>query len=310
MGEHGMRSRPETRVIKLADRRDLAWIEVGDPGGIPVVALHGSPGRGADFAVYHATASKCGVRVIAVDRPGYGHSAYQPRRCLSDWPGDVTQLADHLGLERFGVIGHSAGGPHALACARFLPRRLLGCGILSGLAPQARTPMTQGMLLSNRIQTALYRSWPPILDGVAVGMGLLAIPLVAPMLRLARRQPEREVDRTMRQMLPECHAAVVSRPEIHASLVAEAATFNCGTLRSSIQDMALCIRDWGFELQDIETPIHIWHGELDRNVPVTHAHSEASAIPSATLHLCAGEGHWLLVDHMAEVLPVVAATAF
>ncbi len=302
-----MRSLPETRVIQLADRRDLAWMEVGDSGGTPVIALHGSPGRGTDFAVYHATALKCGVRVIGVDRPGYGHSAYHPRRSLSDWPDDVSQLAYHLGLERFGVIGHSAGGPHALACARFLSRRLLGCGVLSGFAPQARTPITEGMLLSNRIQTALYRHWPSNLDGVALGMGLLAIPLVAPMLRHARRHPEREVDRMMRQMLPECDAVVVSRPEIHANLVAEAATFNYETLRTSIQDMAICIRDWGFELQDIETPIHIWHGELDRNVPVAHAHGQESTIPSATLHLCAGEGHWLLVDHMAEVLRVVAA---
>jgi pimeloyl-ACP methyl ester carboxylesterase len=108
-------------------------------------------------------------------------------------------------------------------------------------------------------------------------------------------------------MLPECDAAVVKRPEIHANLVADAATFNYGTLRTSIQDMAICIRHWGFELQDIETPIHLWHGELDRNVPVAHAHAQVAAIPSATLHLCPGEGHWLLVDHMAEILSVVAA---
>lgn len=305
--EHDMRSRPETRVINLADGRDLAWIEIGDPRGTPVFALHGSPGRGTDFAVYHTTASNSGARIIAVDRPGYGHSSYQARRSLSDWPGDVTQLADHLGLARFGVIGHSAGGPHALACARFLSGRLLGCGVLSGLAPQARVPITQGMLLSNRIQTALYRHWPPNLDGIVVGMGLLAIPLVAPMLRQARRHPDREVDRLMRQMLPECDAAVVSRPEIHANLVAEAATFNCETLRASIQDMAICIRDWGFELREIETPIHIWHGDLDRNVPVAHAYHQVTAIRSATLHLCSGEGHWLLVDHMAEILPELAA---
>jgi pimeloyl-ACP methyl ester carboxylesterase len=110
----------------------------------------------------------------------------------------------------------------------------------------------------------------------------------------------------IRQMLPECDAAVVSRPEIHANLVAEAATFNFATLRASIQDMAICIRDWGFALQEIETPIYLWHGELDRNVPVAHAYHEARAIPFATLHLCPGEGHWLLVDHMAEVLPAAA----
>jgi pimeloyl-ACP methyl ester carboxylesterase len=162
------------------------------------------------------------------------------------------------------------------------------------------------MLLSNRIQTALYRRWPPNLDVIAVGMGILAIPLVAPMLQYGRRHPDREVERMIRQMLPECDAAVVSRAEIRANLEVEAATFNCETLRASIQDMAICIRDWGFKLQELEMPVHIWHGDLDRNVPVAHAYHEATTIPSATLHLCAGEGHWLLVDHMAEVLPVAA----
>jgi pimeloyl-ACP methyl ester carboxylesterase len=108
-------------------------------------------------------------------------------------------------------------------------------------------------------------------------------------------------------MLPECDAVVLERPEIHANLVADAATFNYVTLRTSIQDMAICIRDWGFELQDIEMPVHLWHGELDLNVPVAHAHAQGAAIPSATLHLCAGEGHWLLVDHMAEILSAITA---
>ena len=294
-------------MIKLPDGRDLAWIEVGDPGGNPVVALHGSPGRGTDFAPYHSTALKCGVRVIAVDRPGYGRSSYQPRRCLSDWPRDVSQLVDHLGIERFGVIAHSAGGPHALACARFLASRLLGCGVLSGLAPQASAPITDGMLLFNRIQTTLYRHWPRNLDVVAVGLWDLVTPLVAPMLRYARRHPEREIDRSMRRMVPECDLAVVSRPEIRRNLVEEVATLNRATLRASTQDMAIGIRDWGFEPRAIEMPIHIWHGGLDRNVPVAHARHMAEVLPCATLHLYPDEGHWLLADRMAETLPVVAA---
>jgi len=107
------------------------------------------------------------------------------------------------------------------------------------------------------------------------------------------------------QMLPECDAAVVSRPVIRTNLIAEAATLNVATLRASIQDMAIGIHEWGFELKEIEMPIHIWHGELDRNVPVSHAFHQATAIPRATLHLCPGEGHRLLVDHMAEVLRIV-----
>ena len=296
----------ETKVMQLADGRALAWIEVGEPTGTPVLAFHGAPDRAWEFAIYHAVAAGCGVRLIAVDRPGYGHSTYQPRRRLTGWPADIGQLADHLGLDRFGVIGHSAGGPHALACARFIPERLLGCGVLSGLAPQARTPITDGMLLSNRIQLAIYRHWPESVDGVAVGLWLLTKPLVAPLISYGRRHAEQEVDRTLRRMLPECDLAVVSRPEVRRTLVAGAAAFNSATLRASVQDMAIDMREWGFALGAIDTPVHIWHGDLDRNVPIAHADYLAEIIPDATLHHCPCEGHWLLVDHMPEVLTAVA----
>jgi len=294
-----------TKVIQLADGRDLAWLEVGDPEGTPVMAFHGAPGRGMEFALYHSTALRCGVRLIAVDRPGYGHSSHQPNRRLSDWPRDISQLGDHLGLERFGVIGHSAGGPHALACARFLSNRLLGCGVLSGLAPPAGTSLTDGMLLSNRIQSAMYRYWPRDFDWIAVGIWALTVPVLAPLLRRSRQHAERDVDRMMRRMLPPCDLSVVSRPEVRSIFVAESVAFKCVTLRASVQDMAICMRDWEFDLHEIEMPIQIWQGDLDKNVPVSHGHRQAEAIPAANLHLCPGEGHWLLVDHMAEVLTAV-----
>jgi pimeloyl-ACP methyl ester carboxylesterase len=301
-----MESRPETKVIQLDDGRDLAWIEVGDPGGAAVFAFHGSPGLGMDFSIYDDTASQGGVRLIAVDRPGYGRSTYQPRRRLSQWPADISQLADHLRIERFSVIGHSCGGPHALACARFLPKRVLGCGVLSGLAPQAREPMTEGMLASNRIQTTIYRHWPPSLDPIAAGLWQLSRPLVGPALQQGRRHPEKGLDR-MQKMLPPCDAAVVSRPELRPAMLAGVTAFTNAVLRTSIQDMAIGIRAWGFDLEDIEVSVQIWHGELDRNIPISHAHRQAETIAGATLHACPGEGHWLLVDHMPEILRKVTA---
>jgi pimeloyl-ACP methyl ester carboxylesterase len=106
-------------------------------------------------------------------------------------------------------------------------------------------------------------------------------------------------------MLPPCDQAVVFRPEVLPGLQEEVATFNNAVVRTSVQDMAIGIRDWGFRLQDIVVPVHIWHGTDDRNIPVVHAHRLAQNIPGATLHLCPREGHWLLVDHMSEVFQVV-----
>jgi pimeloyl-ACP methyl ester carboxylesterase len=293
-------------VIQLDDGRDLAWIQIGDPDGAPVFAFHGSPGLGMDFAIYDDTAVRCGARLIALDRPGYGRSSYQRRRRLIRWPADISQLANHLGIDQFSVIGHSCGGPHALACARFLPKRLLGCAVLSGLAPQAADPLTDGMLASIRIQTAIYRHWPRSLDPIAGGLWQLARPLVGPLLRYESRHPEKGLER-MQKMLPPCDAAVVSRSELRPAMLAEVTAFTNAVLRTSVQDMAIAIRDWGFELDDIEAPVQIWHGDLDRNIPISHAHRLANTIPDATLHPCPGEGHWLLVDHMAEVLSKVTA---
>jgi pimeloyl-ACP methyl ester carboxylesterase len=48
---------------------------------------------------------------------------------------DVAGISDALGIDRFSVMGHSGGGPHALACAALLPGRVLAVAEGSGLAP-------------------------------------------------------------------------------------------------------------------------------------------------------------------------------
>ncbi len=298
--------RPDLSLMQLQDGGELAWLEVGDAEGVPVFAFHGSPGRAYEFSVHGETARYCNVRLIALDRPGYGHSTYVSRRKLSDFPSTVAQLANHLRIKTFAVLGHSQGGPHALACARFLPFRVTICAVASGLAPSGMPEMMEGMMFSNRLQWRLYRRWPRELDGIAAALGWLLSPVAAIGLRYGRRHPESGLDRFSR-LLPERDVQVMSRPEIRAQLVAEGAEFTLAAVRTSIQDMALGIRDWDFSMDQIEVPVHLWHGDLDRNVPFAHGQLLATAIPHAVLHECPGEGHWLVVDHMKEILNVLAS---
>lgn len=88
--------------------------------------------------------------------------------------------------------------------------------------------------------------------------------------------------------------------------MAEAAEFAPSTLRTSVQDMALGIRPWDFSVEDIAVPVHMWHGDLDRNVPLAHDRALATLIPHATLHECSGEGHWLVVGRTPEILELLA----
>src|SRR5580704_16172425 len=127
----------DTRVMDLPDGRELAWIELGDPKDRAVFVFHGTPGSRLQVSFDELAINAARVRFIAVDRPGYGHSAFQRVRRLADWASDISCLADHLHVDRFSVVGISGGGPHAAACARFLPDRVSGAGIVSGVGPMA-----------------------------------------------------------------------------------------------------------------------------------------------------------------------------
>ncbi|MGO9877004.1 MAG: hypothetical protein ACLPVY_24775, partial [Acidimicrobiia bacterium] len=55
------------------------------------------------------------------------------------------------GVDRFAVLGHSSGGPNAVACARFLGDRLVGCAAVSSPAPPQAKVSEQGKFWFNRV---------------------------------------------------------------------------------------------------------------------------------------------------------------
>src|SRR4051812_7546059 len=101
--------RPEDHVLRLADGRKLGWSESGNPQGKPVFFLHGF-GTTRVVCPPDAPALANNLRLIAPDRPGIGLSDPMPGRSLLDWPSDVAELADHLGIERFSIVAWSGGG--------------------------------------------------------------------------------------------------------------------------------------------------------------------------------------------------------
>jgi pimeloyl-ACP methyl ester carboxylesterase len=87
-----------------------------------------------------------GIRMIAIDRPGYGLSDFQEARTYLDWPNDIGELADHLGVDRFAVLGWSSGGPYAAVVAHQLPERVAVAVIVAGEGPYASDDYPQSVL--------------------------------------------------------------------------------------------------------------------------------------------------------------------
>ncbi len=280
----------ETRLYELADGRELAWAEYGARDGAPVFAFHGSTGSRHHFACLSDVAASKDAWLIAPDRPGYGHSTFDPARSYESWARDVDQLAGHLGVDRFAVIGHSSGGPNAVACARYLGDRLTGCAIVSGVAPPEANIAKGEMLRSNQIAQRCARIAPRLM-GVVVEAGL----------RQGARAPDKALA-WMGRILPACDVAVIERPDVRAALRGDIAHPSATAGRSAVQDLRLELRPWGFALYEISIPVHVWHGESDRNVVVGSGIYQANEIPQSALHIIAGEGHWLICDHFDEIL--------
>ena len=121
-------------TITLADGRTLAYCEWGNPTGSPVLLAHGGPGSRLLCPDQDATAA-AGVRLLTVDRPGYGGSGPRPDPTLLGWADDVQALADRLGLER----SRWSAGPPAAAMRWPVPP---GCPSASARSawPAARGP--------------------------------------------------------------------------------------------------------------------------------------------------------------------------
>ncbi|GAA1513357.1 alpha/beta hydrolase [Kribbella lupini] len=124
---------PETHELAVDDRI-VQYCLYGDPGGVPVVSLHGTPGTRWERPDVVAAINDVGLRVLLAGRPGYG-STRRPGRSVADIAYDVRALADAEGWTQFAVTGFSGGAPHALACAALLPDRVTHCSTVASIGP-------------------------------------------------------------------------------------------------------------------------------------------------------------------------------
>jgi pimeloyl-ACP methyl ester carboxylesterase len=287
----------DSHVTVLWDGRDLGWLELGDPSGMPVFAFHGTPGSRLQCAIAEDQIVSAGVRLVCPDRPGYGLSSFQPGRRLVDWPRDVAELADHLGIDQFAAMGVSGGGPHAAACAALLDSRVTTAAIVSGVGPLWGVAATEGMLPMSRVFTKLSRRG-----------SLLMRPVLGLQVALTRRWPNQAVEFIERQ-LPPPDVAILQRPEVRTLFEFEGVRTSRTAGKAAVQELEIFCRDWGFALADISIPVHLWQGDADMNVPASHARLQHEAIAGSVLHECPGEGHFLIFDRIEEILEVLTTPA-
>ncbi|MDK9557028.1 alpha/beta hydrolase [Marinobacter sp. M216] len=266
--------------LQLCDGRRLAYTDLGDPAGYPLIFGHGMPGCRLEGRFLHERARRHRFRLLTPDRPGIGASDYQPGRTLLHYPEDIRQLADHLALDRFSHLGWSSGGSRTLACCYGLGHRVDLGVCLSGYTNFSEYPGAQNLIEATR--------WPgPRLARHSPGLTRLVVRLVAWLSRrhpgLYLREAEQLVSEEDRNLLRFFLKGESFRRDQLMCLASGG--------RAIATDLMTELEDWGFQLADIATPVLVYQGEQDPFIPVDYARHLADNLPHAELTLLPGAGH-------------------
>ncbi len=276
-------------TVKLSNGRRLQYLQIGGENGVPVFHFHGHGSSRLEALIVANQADALGLRLVCFDRPGIGLSDAKKGYKLLDWPSDVVQAADQLGIRRFAVEGVSGGAPFALACAYKIPNRLTACALIS--------PYT-GPFLSKAASR-----------GLRAGVWMLVhFPwLVQGMMRLSTRfagtdESSREKWLLkMGKLLGEPDEKLPGDSEVRKAIAkALSEGFRQGS-DAPAKDGVVFMRPWGFRAEEVAFDnMFLFQGEKDHVLPAADAGLLAQALPQSRATFYPDDGHFSTFVYHAQ----------
>ncbi len=110
----------------------LFYRHFGNPGGTPVIILHGANYYDSADWVGIASALSHDREVVVRDARGFGQSSWSPSKSYDHEANcrDIEALLDHLGWDKAVIMGHSMGGGQAIVFASRFADRTAGLVIV------------------------------------------------------------------------------------------------------------------------------------------------------------------------------------
>jgi pimeloyl-ACP methyl ester carboxylesterase len=284
----------EDGVLELRDGRKMAWRWWGDPDGRPLLRIQGTPAsrlyRNPDSSVQR----DLGVRYLMIDRPGYGGSTRKPGRGIADVADDLDAVLEAHGIDRIPAMGTSGGGPHVLGLAARHPDRVSAVTVVVGGTPLEPDEVEQLVGVNAQGYAAAEKGWDALHELlVQVRERLLGAEGMAGVLSDA----------------PASDRALMADPawqRIERESLAE--TLKQGAEGWTDESMAMHHK-WDFDPAEVKTSVTWWHGDDDKNAPITAARRVVAQLPRVDLRIWHEEGHFASLVHDKEIVQELLSRA-
>lgn len=248
--------------VSSPDDRLVSYCVIGtdDIRAPTVFHFHGAPSSRFELVNDEESIDEAGVRVVTLDRPGYGRSTPSTLRSIRDHVVDVELVTEVEGIRRFNVLGVSSGAPYALACAALMPARVDAVTVLAGATDFAWPESWTGY---DELECQVMRQ--PSADAAVAWC-------------------QQQFGEDGRGLM----TALSDEPDVADPIFAEA--FRQG-IAGYAYDVWLQARPWTFDVTSIQAPTTVYHGDADTVIPLRHGLRTASLIPQARFELLPNLDH-------------------
>jgi len=284
-----------SQLAHLASGRTLSWAEYGDPKGRPVLLCHAITGGRLIIPQDETMLHKNRLRLIVPDRAGYGMST-PAERIQEQWLEDMCLFIPQIdAAHNLTLLGHSAGGAHAMTLASAYPDIIRHLYLVSSLAPLMHRHDIREILPVNRMLIKLAGS------NRTAARGFLKLALKA-----AVKKPEGYF-KLILNSIPDLDRKVITEPRLKQMLLsgfAETARQGVGHM---IEEMIHIACAWDVNAADIQCPVTIWHGREDKHAPlplIQRFSKDFAQTPDT--HWVADAGHYLLFYRWNSILKDIA----
>jgi pimeloyl-ACP methyl ester carboxylesterase len=268
-------------VLVTPAGRHIGWFARGPVDGTPVLYVHGWPGsRLEQCLIPGQVLRRFGVRLVSVDRPGYGNTDPLAGERTAR-VGDVLAVADALGIDRFPVMGFSGGGSNVLTLAAVAPERVTRVVCVSGEMPwddDEAIATSQPEQLAELVMFRAGRTSELQEANSQLRSAFLedAIGALSPMT--ATLSPREQI--------------WYSQQWVKDTIVAEVTEGLRNSGEGSLDDSLISVRPFDIDLASVQCPVLAVHGSADDWEPLPNLRRVLELVPDRQLLVLEGLNHF------------------